>query len=169
MLIPYPNYTDEEMKVQRGKRLSQVTKSRKFQLQIVLSLDTTLSQAVVIDIVPIIPASSTLASVCIFLKMKTHKSKFPIKSLLTNVLTNQKSKECRFPRRSTVCRLDPSTSNPSSSKQGCLWMEVGSIFRPIYTMKKHNQHYTLFCLEGKKRKLLFSSNKLYFKKKHHCF
>lgn len=66
MLIPYPNYTDEEMKAQRGKCLSQVTKSRKLQLQIMLLLDTTLSQAIVIHIIPIIPISSTLASVCIF-------------------------------------------------------------------------------------------------------
>lgn len=87
--------------------------------------------------------------------MKTHKSKFPIRSLLTNVLTNQKSKECWFPQRSTVCRLDPSTSNASSSKQRCLWMEVGSIFRPIYTMKKHNQHYTLLFGREKKKTFIF--------------
>lgn len=63
--IAYPNYTDEKMKAQRGKCLSQVTKSRKLQLQMLL-LDTTLSQAIVIHIIPIIPISITLASVCIF-------------------------------------------------------------------------------------------------------
>lgn len=87
MLTPYPSYTDEEIKAQRIKCLSQVIKNRKLQLQVVLLFDTTLTQATVMDIVPVILASSK-SHAHAFLFMKTHKSKFPISSFLTNVVTN---------------------------------------------------------------------------------